>query len=64
MSTNRQIRLAARPLGVPKSNNWELTTQSIPEPNEGEILIEVLYVSIDPVMRLWMNADGEESIKV
>jgi len=53
--TNRQFRLAARPAGLPKPTDWELTTESVPAPREGEVLIQVLYVSIDPAMRHWMN---------
>src|SRR5665811_1673690 len=27
----------------------------VPEPGEGEVLVRVLYVSLDPAMRGWMN---------
>src|SRR6478672_3032336 len=53
--SNRQFRLAARPVGLPKASDWELTTQPIPQPNDGEVLVEVLYISLDPAMRGWMN---------
>jgi NADPH-dependent curcumin reductase CurA len=52
---NRQFRLAARPVGLPKSSNWELTSESVPEPGDGEALVKVRYVSLDPAMRGWMN---------
>jgi NADPH-dependent curcumin reductase CurA len=53
---NRQIRLAARPSGLPKPTDWELTTEPLPEPDEGEFVVELSHLSIDPAMRGWMNA--------
>ena len=53
---NRQIRLAARPVGLPKDGDWELTIESPPEPAEGEFVVEISHLSIDPAMRGWMNA--------
>jgi len=55
-SMNRQFRLAARPVGLPKSSDWELTTEPVPEPAEGQVVVQVLYISLDPAMRGWMNA--------
>ncbi|MFF4854630.1 NADP-dependent oxidoreductase [Streptomyces rubiginosohelvolus] len=54
--TNQQIRLAARPTGEPRPTDWDLVAEPVPEPEEGELLVEVLYLSIDPAMRGWMNA--------
>jgi NADPH-dependent curcumin reductase len=48
---NHQIRLAARPSGLPKPSDWELTTEPVPAPAHGEFVLAVEYVSIDPVMR-------------
>jgi NADPH-dependent curcumin reductase CurA len=55
-STNRQIRLAARPSGLPKPSDWELTTEPVPAPGTGELVVELSHLSIDPAMRGWMNA--------
>ena len=52
---NHQIRLAARPVGLPKRSDWQFTETLVPEPREGEVLTRVLYVSLDPAMRGWMN---------
>jgi len=52
---NQQIRLAARPEGLPKRTDWEFTTEPTAEPAEGEVLVKVLYLSLDPAMRGWMN---------
>jgi NADPH-dependent curcumin reductase len=52
---NRQFRLAARPVGLPKDTDWESTVEPIPSPEPGEIVVEVIYLSLDPAMRGWMN---------
>jgi NADPH-dependent curcumin reductase len=51
---NHQIRLAARPSGLPKASDWELTAESIPVPGQGELVVAVEYFSIDPAMRRWI----------
>jgi NADPH-dependent curcumin reductase CurA len=57
MSTrvNRQFRLAARPVGLPKRTDWALTEEAPKEPAAGEVLVKVHYLSLDPAMRGWMN---------
>jgi NADPH-dependent curcumin reductase CurA len=52
---NLQIRLAARPHGLPKESDFEQTREAVPEPGDGEILVKVLYLSLDPAMRGWMT---------
>ena len=52
---NKQIILKNRPKGFPDENTWAIETAKIPELEEGEILIEHHYVSLDPAMRGWMN---------
>jgi NADPH-dependent curcumin reductase len=60
--TNRQIRLAARPSGIPKPSDWELTEAPVPEPAPGELVVENAYLSVDPIMRRWAAADGPVGI--
>lgn len=55
MTTNRQFRLAARPVGAPTRANWNLTEEPARAPNEGEVQVQTLYLSLDPAMRGWMN---------
>ena len=52
---NRQFRLAARPLGLPKASDWTLVEEPVREPGENEFLVRVEYLSLDPAMRGWMN---------
>src|SRR6185503_13653784 len=54
--TNHQVRLAARPSGLPRANDWSLTTEEVPEPAEGQFVVAVSHLSVDPAMRGWMNA--------
>ena len=52
---NRQVKLVARPVGEVKRSDFEFTATPIPRPGPGEVLVKVLYVSLDPAMRGWMN---------
>ena len=52
---NRQIRLAARPRGLPTPDVWEHTTEELGDPVPGQFLARVEYLSLDPAMRGWMN---------
>ena len=54
-ATNHQVRLAARPVGLPKDSDWEHTAEPVRDPGDGEILVKTLYLSLDPAMRGWMN---------
>jgi NADPH-dependent curcumin reductase CurA len=51
-----QCRLAARPVGLPQSSDWEHVEEDAPEPGENQFRVQVEYVSVDPAMRGWMNA--------
>jgi NADPH-dependent curcumin reductase CurA len=53
--TNKQITLAARPTGLPKESDFKLVESPVSEPKPGEILVRMLYVSVDPYMRGRMN---------
>src|SRR3954447_6177687 len=52
---NRQFRLASRPDGMPVRENWDLVEEEPRAPDEGEALVKVLLLSLDPAMRGWMN---------
>ena len=53
---NRQVRLAARPFGLPRASDWEFTSEDVPVPGPGSFVVEISHLSIDPAMRGWMNA--------
>ncbi len=52
---NRQYLLASRPVGKPTAENWSLVSNEVPEPGEGELVVRIDYISLDPAMRGWMN---------
>lgn len=54
-ATNHQIRLAARPVGLPTDANWQHTTEAVAQPDDGGVLVKTLALSLDPAMRGWMN---------
>ncbi|WP_019141481.1 NADP-dependent oxidoreductase [Noviherbaspirillum massiliense] len=60
--TNRQFLLAARPVGLPKPSDWNFTTEPVRDIGDGEILVKLLYLSLDPAMRGWMN-EGKSYIR-
>ena len=53
---NHQVRLAARPSGLPKDTDWEFTSEEAAAPGPGQFAVAVSYLSVDPAMRGWMNA--------
>ena len=48
---SREIRLKRRPVGMPKEGDFELVTVPLPEPREGEVLVQNIFMSVDPYMR-------------
>src|SRR4029078_13162031 len=54
-ATNHQFRLAARPEGLPKRSDFNYTEEPVRDPAAGEIVVKILYLSLDPAMRGWMN---------
>jgi NADPH-dependent curcumin reductase len=53
---NHQVRLAARPTGLPQASDWSMTEEPVPTPGAGELLVAISHISLDPAMRGWMNA--------
>ncbi len=48
---NTRIVLASRPDGKPEVANFRIEKQPIPKPGEGEVLLKVRFLSLDPYMR-------------
>src|SRR5256714_14336659 len=40
---------------MPGRDAWDLTEETPREPGDGEVLVKVLMLSLDPAMRGWMN---------
>ncbi len=49
--TFREVRLARRPVGRPSLSVFEISEVTLGEPTEGEVLVENLFMSVDPYMR-------------
>jgi NADPH-dependent curcumin reductase CurA len=54
-ATNRQVLLAARPRAMADDVCFRLERVDAPAIGEGEALVRVVYLSIDPTIRSWMN---------
>jgi len=48
---NRQITLASRPSGFPEASDFHLTHSPMPWPALGQVLVQTIYLSVDPYMR-------------
>jgi len=51
MAQNKQILLAARPVGFPKESDFKLVETPISDPRDGQIIVRSIFVSVDPYMR-------------
>jgi NADPH-dependent curcumin reductase len=52
---NHQFRLAARPQGMVGREHFDYVEEPVSELKEGEVLVKVLFISLDPAMRGWMS---------
>lgn len=57
-STNRRVLLARRPQGTPVAEDFTLVHEPVPAPGPGQLLLQNLYLSLDPYMRGRMNDDA------
>ncbi|MBL1078230.1 NADP-dependent oxidoreductase [Nocardia sp. 2] len=53
--TSREWRLIARPVGEPKTTDFELATVTVADPGPGQVLVRNDWLSVDPYMRGRMN---------
>jgi hypothetical protein len=52
---NRQITLASRPSGFPKASDFHLTESAMQWPGPRQVLVQTIYLSVDPYVRERMN---------
>ena len=55
-NVNRQIKLAARPANFPRESDFNLVESPVPKPDEGELLVSAMWLSLDPYQRGRMRA--------
>ena len=53
---NHRLTLRARPAAIPGPEHFARDDLPVREPEPGELLVETLYISIDPAMRSWIAA--------
>jgi len=58
---NREVRLKARPTGIPQAEHFEIVQAPIPKPEEGQVMVRNLFVSVEPAMRGWVSSVGNYS---
>ncbi len=54
---SREWQLVRRPTGWPRDDDFALVTRQVREPDDGEVVVRNLYLSVDPYMRGRMNAE-------
>ena len=47
--TSKEIRLASRPVGMPKDSDFEVAEASIADPKDGEVLVQQTYQQGQPL---------------
>ncbi|MEP5765706.1 MAG: NADP-dependent oxidoreductase [Halieaceae bacterium] len=52
---NKQFLLDARPVGDIKHSDFKLVESEMPAAGDGEVLIQTLYLAVEPAMRGWME---------
>ncbi|WP_219703877.1 NADP-dependent oxidoreductase [Marinomonas lutimaris] len=58
----RSVKLIKRPELEITEDVFDIVTQDIPTPAEGEVLVKLSHLSLDPAMRGWMSPDENSYI--
>ena len=56
MPKSREVHLTSRPSGMPTDANFALVERDVPDAADGEVLVQNLYMSVDPAMRPRLTA--------
>ena len=48
---SREVRLSQRPVGMPTSNDFEIVEVDLPDPQDGEVVVKNVSLTVDPYMR-------------
>ena len=62
MPASREIHLVERPKGMPTADQFQLVETKVPDAADGQVLIENLYMSVDPAMRPRLTAGQELNV--
>ncbi len=55
MMTSKQVIFTSRPKGMPVKGNFIFEEYELPQISEGELLLQSMFISVDPYMRGRMN---------
>jgi hypothetical protein len=58
VAANRQWRLKRRPTGQFDEADFELVTVPVPEVRDGEVLVRLTHLSVDPTQRIWAHEES------
>jgi NADPH-dependent curcumin reductase CurA len=58
-TTSREVHLVERPDGPLKPTDFALVTRDLPDPGDGDVLVQNLYMSVDPALRPRMSVGQE-----
>lgn len=62
MPISKAYTLAKRPVGFPDADTFNFSEENTGSLADGEVLVKILYISLDPAMRGWMN-EGKSYIR-
>ena len=66
--TYKSVHLAKRPTAeIVPGETFRIQTNPVPDAaslKDGEVLVEILYLSLDPAMRGWLNGESKEILLV
>ena len=60
MPSTTRVQMKRRPDGFARPDDFEVVTLPRPEPREGEVLVQNIWMSVDPYMRRSMDEDGKD----
>lgn len=62
MPKSREIHLVSRPDGMPAAANFTMVETEVGDAGEGQVLVENLYMSVDPAMRPRLTAGQDLNV--
>ena len=59
MPVSREVHLVQRPSGMPREDEFQIVETNVPDAADGQVLVQNLYMSVDPAMRPRLTAGQE-----
>ncbi|MET4173749.1 NADPH-dependent curcumin reductase CurA [Bradyrhizobium sp. LA6.1] len=63
---NRQVVLKSRPADIPQAHDFEIVESDVPDLLDGQILVQNVFLSVEPAMRGWVSnvANYSEPVRI